>query len=158
MINSVSSASAGMQAPMARSEQNLTADQQKTITETLTQFDPDSLSESDALSIIESLSSAGIQPGKGLESAMSELGFDAKSIGELAGVDKSENGHRPPPPPKQSSEEITELVDYLTELLEEKLATSSETGLSDEERLEIYVQVNEKFGTDSESSIINTTA
>lgn len=155
MINSINS---GMQIPMARSEQSLTAEQQQTLTETLSEFDADSLSESDAISIIESLASAGIQPGKALENSMSELGFDAKGIGELAGVNKADNGNKPPPPPKQSSEEITELVDYLTELLEEKLASSAETGLSDEERQEIYAQVHEKFATENDSSIINTTA
>lgn len=141
----------------SRTEQTLTQDQQKLISDTLTEFDPDNLSESDALSIVESLSDAGIQPGKALESALSDLGFDAKSIGDLAGVSGPENGDRPPPPPPaaQSSEEVSDLIDYLTELLEEKLAESSAESLSEEDKDSIYAQVSEKFGFENDSSMIN---
>lgn len=155
MINSINS---GVPSQMHHSEQSLTQDHQNTITEILSQFDPEQLTESDALSIVESLSNVGIQPGKALESAFEELGFDAKSIGELAGVNKTEKGNRPPPPPMQSNDEISELVDYLTLLLEEKLIENNNSQLSDEERQYIYAQVNEKFGTKSDDSIINTTA
>lgn len=154
----ISNISSGMQQqPMARTEQTLSQEQQSKISETLSQFDPDNLSESDAQSIIESFSSAGIQPGKALESSLAELGFDAKSIGELAGVEK---GNRPPPPapPMQGEEEIGELVDYLTELLEEKLLANNNTELTDEDKESIYGQVSEKFGFDSDDSIINTSA
>ena len=155
MINAVNS---GFQTPIARTEQSLTQNQQDVITQTLVQFDADLLSDSDAKSIVETFSSAGIQPGKALESAVAALGFDAKSIGELAGVEKPEHGNRPPPPPQQSNEEITELVDYLTQLLEETLSANSDTELSDEQKQTIYQQIKEKFGYGEDESIIDTTA
>lgn len=152
IINTVNS---GFQAPLARTEQSLTQNQQDIITQTLTQFDADLLSDSDAKSIVETFSNAGIQPGKALESAVSALGFDAKSIGELVGIERPEHGNRPPP--QQSNEEITELVDYLTKLLEETLSANN-TELSDDQKLTIYQKINEKFGYDEDSSIIDTTA
>ena len=160
MIGSINS---GMQMNMprneSRTEQALTEEQQVLISDTLSEFDPDNLSESDALSSVESLSEAGIQPGKALESALSELGFDAKNIGDLAGVNESEKGDRPPPPPpRQSSEEVSELVDFLTELLEEKLAESSAESLSEEDKISIYEELNKKFGLESDDSIINLKA
>lgn len=155
MINAMNSGMS-MPPPPPRSEQNLTEDQQSLISETLSEFDAENLTEADALSIIEAFSQAGIQPGVALEKAASDLGFDAKSIGDLAKV--SDEGSRPPPPPKQSTEEITSMVDYLAELLEEKLAASNGNGLSDEDKQSILAQVLEEFDLEDGDSIINTTA
>jgi hypothetical protein len=145
-----------MQMPQQRTEQSLTKDQQSILSETLSQYDSENLTEADALSIVESFSQAGIQPGVAMEKAMSDLGFDAKSIGDSAKI--SEKGSRPPPPPKQSSEEITSMVDYLAELMEEKLAASNSNELSDEDKESILSQVFEKFDIEDGDSIINTTA
>jgi len=140
----------------ARSEQSLTADQQSLISETLSEFDTENLSQEDALSIIETFSQANIQPGAALEKALSSAGFDAKSIGELGNI--SEGSRPPPPPPKQSTEEITSMVDYLAEILEETLAANDGNSLSDEDKQSILAQVFEKFDIDEGESIINTTA
>lgn len=142
--------------PKSSTEQSLTEDQQNIISETLAEFDVDNLSESDALSIVEAFSSAGIEPGKALEEAVASSGFDAKSIGDLANV--SGEGNRPPPPPRQSTEEITTMVDYLSELMEEKLAASNSSSLSDEDKESILAQIFEKFDIEDGESIINTTA
>ena len=158
----ISGVSSGIQMSMPRSdsrtEQALTEENQQLISDTLSQFDPDNLTEADALTIVETLSEAAIQPGQGLETALSELGFDAKSIGDLAGVSQSEGSRPPPPPPQQSTEEISELVDFVTTLLEEKLAESADESLTDEDRESIYAQINEKFGFDNDDSIINLKA
>lgn len=153
MINSISSGSMPM--PPPRKEQNLTDEQQSLISETLSEFDVENLTESDAVSIVEAFAQAGIQPGSALEAAIADAGFDAKTIGELA--NESEQAQRPPPP-KQSSEEITSMVDYLTELVEERLTENSSDALSDEDKVVILSQVFEKFGIEEANSIINTTA
>lgn len=155
MINSINSGAS--MPPPQRTEQNLTDDQQSVISDTLSEFDVDNLTEADALSIVEAFSEAGIQPGLALEKAVADAGFDAKTIGELANV--SEEGNRPPPPPpKQSSDEISSMVEYLAELLEEKLASSNSDSLSDEDKQSILAQVFEKFDIEESDSIINTTA
>tara|TARA_R110001592_G_scaffold296566_5_gene567013 strand:+ start:1767 stop:2240 length:474 start_codon:yes stop_codon:yes gene_type:complete len=157
MINSMGSGMA-MPPPPARtdSQQILTEDQQILISETLSEYDAKNISQADALNIVEVFSQAGIQPSEALEKTLSSAGFDAKSIGDLAKV--SEDGNRPPPPPKQSTEEITSMVDYLTELMEEKLAESNGNALSDEDKQSILTQVFEKFDIEDGESIINTSA
>lgn len=144
--------------PKGGSEQNLTDAQQNLISETLSEYDVDNLTEADALSITEAFAEAGIQPGIALEKAVADSGFDAKSLGDLANV--SEEGSRPPPPPppQQSTEEITSMVDYLAELMEEKLAESSNNELTDEDKQSILALVFEKFDIEDGESIINTTA
>lgn len=155
MISSINSAVA-MPPPPPRSEQKLSADQQTLISDTLSELDADNLTEADAISIIETFSDAGIQPGREMEAAFSELGFDAKSIGDLANLEEGNRGAPPPPLASQSSGEISSMVSYLGELLEEKLAASNEAELSDQDRQEIYAQVIEKFGIEEGESIINT--
>ena len=144
-----------MPPPTPRSEQSLTSDQQSLISETLSEFDTDNLSQEDALNIIETFSQANIQPDAALEKALTSAGFDAKSIGELANVSE---GSRPPPPPKQSADEITSMVDYLAEILEETLSVNNGNSLSDEDKQSILAQVFEKFDLEEGDSIINTSA
>lgn len=139
--------------------QNLSADQQALISETLSEFDPENLTESDAQSIIETFSEAGIQPSSTLGQAMEELGFDARTVGDLANAEQAGNRPPPPPPPSdsgQSTEEISSLVDYFTELMEQKLAESNDTELSDSDKLSILDQLYDKFGIESGTSMINT--
>ena len=69
MINSINSSAA--MPPPPRKEQSLTSDQQSVISDTLSEFDVDNLSETDALSIVAAFSEAGIQPGLALEKAVS---------------------------------------------------------------------------------------
>lgn len=153
MINAISS---GIQIPTSsRIEQSLSQEQYNVINDTLSQFTADTLTESDAINIVDAFSQANIKPSQALEQAMADLGFDAKAIGDLAGV--SEQGHRPPPP-KQQPEEISSMVDYLTKLLEEKLASTNSSTLSDEDKQSILTQVFEKFNIEQADSIINTTA
>lgn len=157
MTNSIGSINSGMSMPPPpRSNQPLTDDQQSLISETLSEFDPENLSESDALSIIEAFSSAGIAPGSALEQAMADVGFDARTVGDLANV--GNDGNRPPPPPKQDAVDISSMVEYMSELLEATLAATENSELSEEEKKTIYEQVMEKFGIDEGDSIIDTTA
>ncbi|MDO6721244.1 hypothetical protein Q4575_17675 [Psychrosphaera sp. 1_MG-2023] len=159
MISGINSS--GEMSRPSRMEQSLTADQKTQISDVLGQFDPENLTEADAKSIVEAFSEAGITPGSGLASAMGELGYDAKTVGDLANVEQRGNRPPPPPPPSgstQSSDELSSLVEYFTELMEEKLAESGETELSDNDKQSILAQLYDKFGIDEGKSIINTVA
>ena len=130
MTNSIGSGSISsgmsMPPPPPRSEKALNEEQLSLISEALSAFDVESLSESDALSIVEAFSSAGITPGSALEQAMADAGFDAKTVGDLANV---ENKGSRPPPPKQDAVVISSMVDYMSELLEDTLAATGQTEL-----------------------------
>ena len=155
MISSINSGMS-MPPPPPRSEVKLSEEQQTLISDILSELDADNVTEADALSIVEAFSEAGIQPGKSMESAMSELGFDAQSIGDLANAEGQ--SAPPPPPPQQSSVEVSSMVSFLAELLEEKMASIDGEELSEQDMQSIYSQVMDKFGIEEGDSIINTTA
>lgn len=144
---------APMSPPPARTDQSLSQTQQDTIAETLSRFDADNVSQSDASSIVEAFTDAGITPGASLEKIMAEYGFDAKSIGELANVNKTQ---------AESStaieRDVKSMLEYMTELMEEALAASSSDALSDEQETEIYNQVLDTFGLKEYDTILNTSA
>jgi len=106
----------------------MSTEQKAYVTDLLSQYDSDSLSKNDAEEIVKSLKEAGIEPSKALESTMSASGFDAKEIGDLAGVGKGTNQtQRPmgPPPPKK--EEISSVSDLLKSLLSSDNTDNSTT-------------------------------
>ena len=131
MINSISSSSTIM-ADLAKStsstssSSSLTAAQLETISSVLDSYDSSNLSASDAQSIIASFEEAGIEPSSELESAMSDLGFDAKEVGDLGRSD-AQSG-MPPPPSEEEVSSISSLLDSLLSTEEDdETSTSSST-------------------------------
>lgn len=129
MINSISTASQMPSFAMQQSSnQQLTSEQTQLLEETLADLDPNSMSEAQAQTIVETLEAAGIEPNAALADSMSALGFDAKSIGDLAGVKGGAQGAMPPPPSADSSvaqlelsdDQFSELDSLLTSLYEEE--------------------------------------
>lgn len=77
----------GAGAPPPKPPQATLSDEQsETVQSILSNYDADSLSEEDAKAIMEQFKEAGIEPSKSLESVMSDAGFDAKQLGEIAGL------------------------------------------------------------------------
>jgi len=132
MVGSISSAS--MMMPTYGTNQNssnsssLTSSQKETISSVLSQFDSENLTTADAKSIVKSFSEAGITPSSELASAMEELGFDAKEVGDLAGVPRG-GGNMPPPPPsgdrQQEEESVSSLLESLLSTDEEESSTTA---------------------------------
>lgn len=119
MISSISSYSSSSYVSSSTnnsSKQNsLSSSQLDTIESTLSSFDADSLSSEDAMQIVDAFKSAGIRPSEELASAMDSFGFNAKEVGDLAGVSK---GDMPPPPPPPKDEEIDTVSSLLETLFE----------------------------------------
>ena len=130
----------------------LTTEQSNFVKDTLAQFDAESLSEEDALSIKAAFEEEGIAPTKELADLMGELEFDAKSIGDAG---RTEEGQRPPPPPKNSLDDVEtdDVVSYLDELLEEYSGQ-----ITDEDKEFILSAVQEKFGLEQSESLLSVTA
>ena len=134
MISSISSSSTIM-ADLTKSTSStsatssLTTAQLETISSVLENYDSSNLSASDAASIIASFEEAGIEASSDLQSAMEDLGFDAKEVGDLGGA--GAKGGMPPPPP--SDEEVTSISSLLDSLLstEEEDETSTSSSTSD---------------------------
>ena len=151
MINSISGSSASFISQQSSQASKLTTEQSDFVKETLAEFDAENLSAEDAQSIQAAFKEQGIEPTKELADLMSELEFDAKSIGDAGRVE----GQRPPPPPQNSLESVDtdEVVSYLDELL-----TEYSSQLSDEDKESILASVQEKFGLSEGDSLVNVTA
>ena len=130
----------------------LTDDQATLISETLSEYDVNALTESDAQDIVAAFSEAGIEPGKALEEAMKESGFDAKNLGDLAGVGPNESihGNGAPPPPQQVSMS-SDMLDFLSEQLDK----FSDDELTDENKESIMMAMQEEFGLEATDYLLN---
>ncbi|TMO81283.1 hypothetical protein CWC16_04525 [Pseudoalteromonas sp. S3776] len=150
MINSIGS-SASFMAQQSSQVSALTTEQTEFVKETLAEFDAQNLSTEDAQSIQAAFEEQGISPTKELADLMSELDFDAKSIGDAGRPE----GQHPPPPPQNALESVNtdEVVSYLDELL-----TEYSSQLSDEDKESILSSVQEKFGLSEGDSLLNVTA
>tara|TARA_R110002153_G_scaffold5044_3_gene23513 strand:+ start:17253 stop:17720 length:468 start_codon:yes stop_codon:yes gene_type:complete len=154
MVDSIGSASFRPPPPPSGvgSQSSLTDDQTALIEETLSGYDADNLTESDAASIIEAFADAGIAPSSAFADKLTEVGFDAQEIGGLAGADRAGSGQPPPPPPPSSSGslDLTDAVDYLETLFEEKEDNATDNST-------IAAQLAERFGLSEGESLINIT-
>jgi hypothetical protein len=154
MVDSIGSASFRPPPPPsgAGSQSSLTDDQSSFIEETLSGYDADNLSESDAASIVEAFADAGIAPSSAFADKLAEVGFDAKEMGDLTSG-ASETGRPPPPPPpsgESSNLDLTDAVDYLETLFETKEETATDNS-------SIAAQLAERFGLSEGESLINIT-
>lgn len=132
--------------------QPLSADQKSLIEETLANFDAETLSEEDAQSIVQAFKDAGIKPGKELAQAVSELGFDAREIGELAGAERP-NGPPPPPPQGAAQSLNTEGLQELEDILEDYDLSN----LSEEDEDEILSAFEEAGLIGEQGGVLNLT-
>ena len=122
MIDSISSSSiySSISNTSVNQQQNnsLSLDQQELIESTLSNYDSSSLSQSDAAEIVSAFQDAGIEPSKELADTMESLGFDAKEVGDAAGVAGGQGGGGGgmPPPPPPSEEEFDEVSTLIKSL------------------------------------------
>jgi hypothetical protein len=153
MVDSIGSASFRPPPPPpgAGGQSSLSDDQTSFIEETLSGYDANNLTESDAASIVEAFAEAGIAPSSAFADKLAEVGFDAREIGDLAGARPSETGQPPPPPPSSSSDlDLTDAVNYLETLFDEKDETETDNS-------SITAQLAERFGLSQGESLINIT-
>lgn len=155
---SISGSAPPLQPPRQSNQQaSLSEEQQALITETLSQYDADNLSEADAQSIVEAFSEANLAPGKAFANALSEAGFDAKEIGDLAGIGPSQEsmGASEPPPPKSEGQGFT---DEMLTTLESLLAEYEGRDLDSDTIDSITATMEEIFGLDKSGRLLDVSA
>lgn len=99
MISSIQGVSSMMGAGMMSKSQGLTEDQKTTITEILSQYDPENVTEEDAQAIFQAFKDAGITPTRGMKEVIEAAGFDAEDLRSKGMTDSQ----MPPPPPQSES-------------------------------------------------------
>lgn len=135
--------SSGMQVQQTSYQQSISQDQRQVIEDTLAKYDAENLTQSEASSIVDIFSNAGIQPGRELADAMAEFGFDAKSVGDLAGV----GGSHPPSSDQhaQTSPLTLNISDAMLQQLNELLSDYYSDDLSEGERETTLDAIKELF-------------
>lgn len=93
MVGSIQGFGAMQQMGNMRGPQSLTADQNQTVQDILSEYDTEDLTAEDAKSIFKAFEEAGIR-GPGLREAVKGAGFDADQVWSLA-----HDGETPPAPP-----------------------------------------------------------
>lgn len=162
MISGISGAGmTALQAQPSNNASSLSTDQRQLIKETLAEFNVDQLTEADAISITETFADAGIQPSREFAQVMSAAGFDARTIGDLAGVGGSQQGGvqqggtPPPPPPSQGLNISDEMLQSLNELLNDYYSGD----LTEEEQVSTLSSITDILKeTAPEGGLINVTA
>ena len=120
MISGISGASMAFSpSQSSNNASSLSSDQRQLIENTLSEFNSDQLTETDAIAITETFAEAGIQPSREFAQAMADEGFDARTVGDLAGVGGSQQGGMPPPPPPQGLNISDDMLQSLNDLLSE---------------------------------------
>jgi hypothetical protein len=162
MVSSISSSTSTMAmfgTQQFKGATALTDEQKQTVSDILSNYDAENLSEDDVHSILDSLKDAGIQPGAGLKEAISDAGFDADEILKPP----SNGGHGTPPPPPPSGSEFGQVssqsgIDLSTlQSLQDILSQFDLSNLSDEDQQNLVSQLTDS-GLMSNGSLINLSA
>jgi len=133
----------------AKQDKPLSEQQTQLVSDTLSQYDVDQLTQEDAVKIVETFKEAGITPGKTLAEAMAQFEFDAKQVGELAGVKSNEAG---PPPPQDSI--TSEMLDFLSEQLDKY----GDGELSQENKESIMAAMQQEFNLQPNQHLLDEQA
>ena len=131
MVSSIQGMGSVMGAGMMPKMKELTSDQAQTISDILSQYDAENVSDDDAKAIFQAFKDAGITPAKGMKEAIEAAGFDAEDL-RTRGM--SDQGMPPPPPQSSSSSSINlSSLQSLQEILSQydlsNLSESDQTSL-----------------------------
>lgn len=140
MVSSIQHMGSTMGMNQMRSMQSLTDDQKTKITEILSQYDPENISEEDAKAIFQAFKEAGITPAKGMKEAIEAAGFDAEDL-RAKGMPEMGGKMPPPPPPEEGSGQGMNISALQT--LQEILNQYDLSSLTEEEQTELYTQLQE---------------
>ena len=131
-----------------KQDKPLTEQQTQLVSDTLSQYHVDQLTQEDAVEIVKAFEEAGITPGRALAEAMSQFEFDAKEVGELAGIKGNEAG---PPPPPQRESITSEMLDFLSEQLDKY----GDEELSVENKKSIMAAMQQEFDLQSNQHLLD---
>lgn len=142
--------------PQASQINQVNSSQSDALKNVLSKYDASNITGSDAKNIVKDVKDLGIAPGKSLTIIFAQEGFDARSIGDQAGVGKGDKPSGPPPggskggPAGPRGEVNTEALSALTLLLEAKDGEE----VTEEEWTDFYTGLEEQ-GVDTSKPFID---
>ncbi len=149
MVSAIQGLGTVMGGGMMPKMKELTSDQAQTISDILSQYDPDNVSEDDAKAIFQAFKDAGITPAKGMKEAIEADGFDAEDLRSKGLGD----GNMPPPPPQNTSSSSSINLSAL-QSLQQILSQFDLTNLSDSDQTSLLTKLQES-GLVSTGSVID---
>jgi len=136
-VSGLSSVSAYSPSNAVSNKPQMTDEQKDVVSSVLEGYDASTLTEEDALEIVAAFQDAGIGRSRDLANTMSEAGFNASDVAELAGIS---GAGRPPPPPggippssSQDSSEIEAISNALEILLNIRHQNDGSNSISEED-------------------------
>lgn len=133
----------------------ITEEQSEKLSELLSDYDADNISNDDAQTIVIQVKELGITAGSELASALADAGIDAQSLAEQAGVGGGDRPKGPPPPPPQESQGVSTVDDAVVQLISDAVEAYD---VSEEEETtlgEAVLAALEEAGYDSSESLID---
>jgi hypothetical protein len=125
------------------------------VSEILSEFSPDTLTESDAKRIVVIFSEADVEPRKALEEAMKAANFDAKAVGDLAGVGPSKHNSATAGATQQLVQLNSRLTSQMLDFLSEQLDKYNDDELTQENKELIMTVMQEKFGPEKANYLLD---
>lgn len=149
MVSAIQGMGSVMGGGMMPKMKELTSDQTNTISDILSQYDPENVSEDDAKSIFQAFKDAGITPAKGMKEAIEAAGFDSEDLRSKGLGD----GNMPPPPPQSTSSSASINLSAL-QSLQEILSQFDLTNLSETDQTSLLTKLQDS-GLISTGSVID---
>jgi len=122
MVSSISGIGSSSSMYPMMNETSLTDEQQSTLNEILSQYDPENLTDEDAKSMMDAIRDAGIRPSREVGQTLEAAGFDMEQLKPPAPPEGSGMGGPGGPPPsgaEGSSETEDETSQLISQLLEQ---------------------------------------
>jgi len=139
MVSSIQGMGSMMGMDQMRSVSSLTDEQKQKISDILSQYDPENVTEDDAKAIFQAFKDAGITPAKGMKEAIEAAGFDADDLRSKGMPDK---GQMPPPPPSSSGTSGVNVS--ALQSLQDILSEYDLSDMSEDEQSQLLSQLQEQ--------------
>lgn len=138
MVSAIQGMGSVMGGGMMPKMKELTSDQTNTISDILSQYDSDNVSEDDAKAIFQAFKDAGITPAKGMREAIEVAGFDAEDLRS-----KGLGDGNMPPPSLQSSSSSASINLSAIQSQQEILSQFDLTNLSETDQTSLFTKLQE---------------
>ena len=145
-------------------QQQLSEQQQESISDILSEYDSQSLTAGQASTIVEQFQTQNIGPSKQFAEVLSDAGFDAREIAELAGIETPEQSRRPSNGSASFESSIqNNSMALLTDdeqlsKIEELMAILEDSNSTQEQRLQTFIAISEVFEQYESDGLISTYA
>ncbi len=163
------SMSAGIASSLFQQSTKISDEQAEKLTDFLSNYDTNDLSDDDAKDIVSQIKELGISPSSDLTSALGDAGINAKDLAEQAGIGGASgpggsggpggpggaDRPPPPPPPPQETQGISSVDESIVTLIADAVETYADSDEEDGSSWNAVSSALEEAGYDTSVSLID---